>query len=549
MGHSATNCEDSELEESDNEDSETESEDEDEDVAEVDVPRLPRWRTPHNAYFNAYPEWQGLLSRSDDIMSPLQYFKQFFSEDILEVIVGQSNLYAIQCNANKPLNLTTKELEQSLGIVVYMSLFGLPCTRMFWNKACRVSQVADTMILNRWETIKKSLHFSNNEERQEENDDPLHKIRPLVTHLTSKLTSIPVGEKLAVDEQMVPFKGRNRLKQYLPSKPKKWGYKILVLAGSDGVPHNLEIYTGRVVQPPELADVGASGNVVLRLAQPIPKQENYKLFFDNWFTSVPLVLTLAQQGIHCTGNRLPGVNLMCDAELKRAGCGSFEQKMAMVGETTLHVVKWYDNRSVTHLSDYTGAHPVTEVDRWDRKRKMITKVPCPAVVKEYNKNMGGVGLLDSLIALYRNKIKSKKWYHRLVFHFLDMIIMTTWLLYRRDCEGTGMRKKEQMKLYTFKSYIAEGLCKSGKSLERKKGRPCSTIAGEYEEKRRKGPAAPIPVPDVRLDATAHWMIMAEKKGRCKVPGCTGTPKAKCRKCDVHLCFTSTSNCFLRFHTE
>ncbi|KAJ8386986.1 hypothetical protein AAFF_G00161630 [Aldrovandia affinis] len=166
---------------------------------------------------------------------------------------------------------------------------------------------------------------------------------------------------------------------------------------------------------------------------------------------------------------------MCDAELKRAGRGSFEEKIAMVGETTLHVVKWYDNRSVTLLSDYTGAYPVTGFDR------------------------------------------SKKWYHRLVFHFLDMIIVTAWLLYRRDCEGTGMGKKEHMKLYAFKSYIAEALCKSGKSLERKKGR----IAGQYEEKRRKGPAAPIPVRDVRLDATAHWMIMAERKGRCKVPGCTG----------------------------
>uniref|UniRef100_A0A3P9JWZ2 PiggyBac transposable element-derived protein domain-containing protein n=1 Tax=Oryzias latipes TaxID=8090 RepID=A0A3P9JWZ2_ORYLA len=419
------------------------------------------------------------LPKSDDIKSPYEHFTMFFSEDILEVVVEQSNLYAIQCNTNKPLNLTTNELERFMGTAVYMSLFGLPGTRMFWNKATLVSQVADTMALNRWEFTKKSLHFNNNEVRQGENVDPLHKIRPLVTHLTSKLQTIPMGEKLAVDEQMVPFKGRNRLKQFLPAKPKNGATRYLV------------------VQPSELPDVGASGNVVLRLAQPIPKHQRHKLFFDNWFTSVPLILTLAQQGIHCH-----------DAELKRTGRGSFDQKTAMVGETTLHVVKWYDNRSVSLLSDYIGAHPVTDVDRWDGKQKKVIRVPCPAVVREYNKNMGGVDLLDSLIALYRTKIRSKKWYHR-----------------------------------------SESLCKCGKNLEHKRGRPSSTIVGEYKEKRRRGPATPIPVPDVRLDATAHWMVMDEKKGRCKVPGCKGTPKAKCQKCDVHLCFTSTSKCFLRFHAE
>uniref|UniRef100_A0A665TR44 PiggyBac transposable element-derived protein domain-containing protein n=1 Tax=Echeneis naucrates TaxID=173247 RepID=A0A665TR44_ECHNA len=402
-----------------------------------------------------YPEWQASLPKSDNIKSPYKYFKMFFSEDILEVVVEQSNLYAIQRDTNNPLNLTAKELEQFMGTLT-------PC--------CRRSQ---------W---------------------------------------VP---KLAVDKQMVPFKGRNRLKQYLPSKPKKCGYKILVLAGSDGVLHNFEIYTGRVVQTPELPDVGASGNVVLRLAQPIPKQQNYKVFTDNCFTSVPLILTLAQQGIHCTGtvrsNRLPGVNLMCDAELKRTGRGSFEQKTAMVAETTLHAVKWYDKRSVSLVSNYIGAHPVTDVDRWDGKRKKIIKVPCPAVVREYNKDMGGVDLLDSLIALY--------------------------------CSSTGMKTEEQVRLYTFKSYVAESLCKSGKNLERKRGRTSSAIAGEYEEKRRRGPTTFIPVPDVHLDATAHWMVTGEKQGRCKVPGRKGTPKTKCQKCDAHLCFTSTSNCFMRFHTE
>lgn len=59
------------------------------------------------------------------------------------------------------------------------------------------------------------------------------------------------------------------------------------------------------------------------------------------------------------------------AELKKAGRGSYEEKMAVVGETTLHVAKWHDNRSVTH------------------KQKIITKVTCPAVVKGNKKNMGG----------------------------------------------------------------------------------------------------------------------------------------------------------------
>ncbi|KAK7888744.1 hypothetical protein WMY93_024304 [Mugilogobius chulae] len=135
-------------------------------------------------------------------------------------------------------------------------------TRMFWSKASRVHQVADTMSLNRWEAIKKALHFNDNEAIPAGSPDPLYKIRPLVDHLISKLQSIPMSEKLAVDEQIVPFKGKNKNKQYLPAKPKKWGYKILILSSSEGIPHNFEIYTGRIVQLLELVDIGASGNVI-----------------------------------------------------------------------------------------------------------------------------------------------------------------------------------------------------------------------------------------------------------------------------------------------
>ena len=70
--------------------------------------------------------------------------------------------------------------------------------------------------------------------------------------------------------------------------------------------------------------------------------------------------------------------------------------------------------------------PPYSVPVWDTRRSTS---PCPAVVKEYNRNMGGVDLLGSLIALCWNKIRSKKWYHQLVFQFPDMITVTTWLLF------------------------------------------------------------------------------------------------------------------------
>lgn len=166
---------------------------------------------------------------------------------------------------------------------------------------------------------------------------------------------------------MVPFKGRNRFKQYLLAKPRKWGYKLLILSGSDGVVQNFEIYTWRVVQPPELPDVGASGNIVLHLTQPISKEQNHKLFFDNWRQFFDM---------------LPDVNSMDNAELKRTRCRTFEQKIAVVGETTLHVVKWYDKHSVTLLSasECIGASPVTAVERRDGKQKGDHQPKSPALL-------------------------------------------------------------------------------------------------------------------------------------------------------------------------
>jgi hypothetical protein len=51
---------------------------------------------------------------------------------------------------------------------------------------------------------------------------------------------------MAVDESMVPFKGRSSIKQYLPMKHVKRGYKIWCLADSKtGFINHFEVYAGK----------------------------------------------------------------------------------------------------------------------------------------------------------------------------------------------------------------------------------------------------------------------------------------------------------------
>ena len=78
------------------------------------------------------------------------------------------------------------------------------------------------------------------------------------------------------------------------------------------------------------------------------------------------------------------------------------------------------------MSNFVGSEPVTE-EKWFSKATI--KIKCPNLVQEYNHHMGGVDLLDSLLGYYRNKIKSKKWYHRIFFHLIDMVIVNAWILW------------------------------------------------------------------------------------------------------------------------
>ena len=245
------------------------------------------------------------------------------------------------------------------------------------------------------------------------------------------------------------------------------------MTSPEGQIYNFEVDTGAIEKCPGQPDLQASGNIVMHLLSCVPRNNWHKLFIDNWYTSISLATTLMGQGIGLVGtvgvNRLKGCVLSNDKVMREKRRGSTEMKSCKINGSELRVIRWLDNRPVTILTTYEAVQPSTNAKRWDRKNKVEIQVSCPSAVVTYNKSMGGVDLLDGLLSYYRIPVKSKKWYHRLIWHFFDISVVQGWILYKRSAG------KNPLSLKMFKVSVAMSLIKEGKSTRTSRGRP-STYA-------------------------------------------------------------------------
>lgn len=491
--------------------------------------------------------------------SPLQYFNFFFTDNLIEKICHETHKYSVQLDPNKPFFITKTELRKFLGICILMSLVHVPNSRNYWNEILGNRTIIDTMPVKHFEMIRKYLHFNDNELAVPKDDirhDRLHKIRPILDSFNERCAQVPLEESLSVDEQMCATKVKHFLKQYMPNKPHKWGYKLFILAGVSGFSYHAEIYSG--LENDHLLrgqlgekDLGPSANIVMRLARNIPENCHYKLYFDNYYTTLPLLVELEKKGIHCLGtfrrNRFPGVKLLSEKEANKKPRGYSEECNATVEGVNISAIGWKDNRIVSLASTFVGKTPETSVKRFDRKEHKNIQVDCPDIVTVYNRHMGGVDLLDSLIGRYRNKMKSKKWYFRLFYHLLDLTIVNSWLLYRRANQQKGNTKT--LGLAEFRRDIGVTLCKYGHIITPTRGRPRNEVEELINVKKKKGPTAPAPPKDVRQDQTSHWPQFCEVRQRCKLPGCSAKTYSKCVKCGVYLCLHNKKNCFVEYHNN
>lgn len=107
------------------------------------------------------------------------------------------------------------------------------------------------MSQDRFLFLLRCLQFDNLETRDERRQfDKLASIRSLFcTFVENCKKAYTVGVNTTVDEKLEAFRGRCSFKQYIPSKPYKYGIKMFALVDSaTSYGSNLEVYAGK--QPP-----------------------------------------------------------------------------------------------------------------------------------------------------------------------------------------------------------------------------------------------------------------------------------------------------------
>lgn len=197
----------------------------------------------------------------------LEVFHLLFTEELLESIADNTNLYAAQCmGEEKYLKWSEVTLEE---MKAFFGLVQLPALSDYWSTSLtfRYTVISEKIPRKRFFDIMQYLHFVDNTKLPKPGETgytKLGKVQPVVDHLNNRFQhTYNVSREVSIDEAMIPFKGRSSLKQYMPMKPTKRGIKVWGMAdANNGFMAKVQVYTGKST---EHTDDGLGARVIKHL--------------------------------------------------------------------------------------------------------------------------------------------------------------------------------------------------------------------------------------------------------------------------------------------
>ena len=167
--------------------------------------------------------------------TPYKICSLLIGDDIIRNITFQTNLYAQQTGKRyTPTNET--EIRTFIGINLLMGIKRQASYRDYWSSAPDLHDpyISKLISVSRFGWLLSYIHLNDNTltpKRGDPNFDKPYKVRPFIDTLQKNvLKYYDPDEVMSADESMISFKSRSSLKQYMPKKPIRRGYKVWMLA-------------------------------------------------------------------------------------------------------------------------------------------------------------------------------------------------------------------------------------------------------------------------------------------------------------------------------
>lgn len=483
--------------------------------------------------------------------SPIDYFNLFFTEDVLARICNNTNKYVQYLgNVKRRTNpryveklwkddVTVDELKAFFGIAIFFGLSNQKRYRLAWSNDPYFgnSTVKKIMPLRRYQKLWEYLHVSDRETehaRGHPQYDELAKVRWLIDHMNDAFPKYMHPQRhQSIDEGLIKFAGRCKFVQYNKAKPVKRGIKLWIRADSTrAYCQQFKIYLGKGSEPTRKN--GVYFDVVWDLLKKIQGKQ-YCIFFDNLYSSIPLLRFLYSKGLYATGTIRKNSKLLPDGV---KNCPKLERGQFRIYQSrrlsNLTSAIWWDTKEVRFVS--THANPLISGRTVRRVAGNHVNVTMPSVARLYGMYYGGVDRLDALMSkkIYGSIGHStKKMWKHIFLYLINLSIANSYVLFK--CTTTrgnpGSYEHFDFRLELVKELI-----------------------GDYTGRKRRGPCSKalrvVGFPPVAGHQLCYMPFKASR--RCK-PHRVHQPNGKpnrvtvfgCMQCNQHMC----AECFRLCHSD
>jgi Transposase IS4 len=359
-------------------------------------------------------------------------YKLFLTPEIIDSIVLQTNREARRriraWNERNPENqhaewkpVNDNEIVAFIGLCILAGVYRAnhePQSSLWSEREGRPVFIA-TMSRTRFRDIMKYMRFDDKATRDERlNHDKLAALRDLWTMFTVQLPKFFVpGGDLCVDEQLVAYRGKCKFRQYIPSKPAKYGIKIWWCCDAvTSYPLTADIYLGR--QEGTERETGQGARVVKQLVSAW-RHSGRNVVADNFFSSVDLAEQLLSDQLTYVGTIRSNKPHVPEAMKARRGRQELSSLFGFHDQLTL--VSFVPKPGKAVLAISTLHHDAT-IDAQMKNK--------PEVILHYNEMKSGVDNMDHLATMYTTRRKINRWPMVLFFNILDITGIASYILWR-----------------------------------------------------------------------------------------------------------------------